>query len=139
MAIEAAAGTEVARGTVWSGRVVSALPVLLMGVSGLFKIVGGLTGSPELLASWIAFGYPPGALLPIGILELGCAVVYAIPRTAALGAILVTGYLGGAVATHVRVSQGIWIAPAALGALAWLGLWLRDPRLRALLPVRGAP
>jgi hypothetical protein len=121
----------------WTGRVLSALPVLMMVTSGTFKLAGALTGNPGMLQSWAHFGYPPAALLPIGVLELACAVVYAIPRTAVLGAVLVTGYLGGAVATHVRMSEAVWFAPATLGVLAWLGLYLREPRLRALLPLRG--
>jgi hypothetical protein len=131
--------TSVGKGTAWSGRIVSALPVLMMGMSGAFKVAGAIGGSRELMDSWVAFGYPPGALLPIGVVEVACAVVYAVPRTAVLGAVLVTGYLGGAIATHVRLGQGIWIAPALLGVLAWLGLYLREPRLRALLPLRGRP
>lgn len=126
----------VGNGTRWAGRVLSAIPVLLMVMSGTFKLVGGVTGSPQMLASWTHLGYPPAALLPIGVLEIACAFVYAFPPTAVLGAVLVTGYLGGAVATHVRVSEAVWFAPALLGALAWLGLYLRDPRLRALLPLR---
>lgn len=128
--------TAVGKRSLWTGRVVSAFPVLVMAMSGGFKVVGAVTSSKELLQNWAASGYPPGALLPIGVLEIACALLYAIPRTSVLGAVLVTGYLGGAVATHVRMSQAIWIAPALLGAIAWLGLFLRDPRLRALLPLR---
>lgn len=127
------------KSTSWAGRIVSAIPVLVMVMSGGFKLVGGLTGSKQLLEGWAQSGYPLGALLPIGVVEIGCALVYAFPRTSVLGAVLVTGYLGGAVATHVRLSQDVWVAPALLGALAWLGLYLRDPRLRALLPLRRAP
>jgi hypothetical protein len=134
--MEAVIPAGVGGSTRWTGRVVSAIPVLLMVMSGTFKVVGGATGNPELLANWAHFGYPPAALLPIGVLEIACALVYAFPRTAVLGAVLVTGYLGGAVATHVRVSEAVWMAPALLGALAWLGLYLREPRLRALLPLR---
>ena len=131
--------TGVGKGTLWTGRVVSALPVLVMAMSGAFKLVGAFTGGKELLQNWARSGYPPGTLLPIGVLEIACALLYAFPRTSALGAVLVTGYLGGAVATHVRLSESTWIAPAVLGALAWLGLFLRDPRLRALLPLRQDP
>ena len=127
------------RRTLWAGRVVSALPPLLMAMSASFKLVGALTGGKEMMENWVGSGYPPGALLPIGIVELACAILYVIPRTSVLGAVLVTGYLGGAVATHVRMSQGVWIAPAILGALAWLGLYLRDARLRVLLPLRRSP
>jgi DoxX-like family len=131
--------TTVSRRALWAGRVLSALPVLVMGLSGVFKVVGALSGNPELHANWAKFGYPPGALLPIGVVELACALVYALPGTAVLGAILVTGYLGGAVATHVRASESVWVAPFLFGVLAWLGIFLRDPRLRALLPLRQKP
>jgi xanthine/uracil permease len=77
----------------------------------------------------------PDVALGLGIVEIACAVIYAIPRTAVLGAILVTGYLGGAIATHVRIHDN-FIPPVVMGVLAWLGLYLRDARLRALLPLR---
>ncbi len=121
------------RWSVWVGRVLSALPVLMMLFSAFLKfrapaeVVQVFTGK---------FGYPPQTLTPLGIVELSCAVLYAIPQTAVLGAVLMTGYLGGAVATHFRVSDPQWFGPAVLGALAWLGLYLRDPRLRDLLPLR---
>jgi hypothetical protein len=137
--METAAVTVPDRRAIWAGRVVSALPPLMMAMSATFKLVGALTGGKEMMDNWVAFGYPPTALLPSGVVELACAIVYVIPRTSVLGAVLVTGYLGGAVATHVRMSQGVWIAPFILGALAWLGLYLRDPRIRALLPVRSEP
>ena len=124
------------RGTVWAGRVVSAIPALILATAGVFKIAGGVTHADELARNWTHFGYPVTQLIPIGLVELGCAVVYAVPRTSALGAILVTGYLGGAIATHVRLGEPVWIAPLFLAVLAWLGLFLRDPRLRALLPLR---
>jgi len=75
-------------------------------------------------------------LLTLGIVEASCAILYLIPRTAVLGAILVTGYLGGAVATHARVGDPAFITPALLGVIAWLGLFLRDRRVRALIPLR---
>ena len=117
---------------IWAGRVVSAIPVFMMGLSGVLKLAGG----ERMTADWAAFGYPHSALIPIGVTELTCALVYVIPRTSVLGAVLVAGYLGGAVATHVRLLQPVWPGPLLLGVLAWLGLWLRDPRLRELLPVR---
>lgn len=73
--------------------------------------------------------------LALGILEIVCTVTYAVPRTAMLGAILLTGYLGGATATHVRIGDS-FISPVILGVLVWGGLFLRDPRLRALIPLR---
>jgi hypothetical protein len=69
-------------------------------------------------------------------LELACTLVYLAPRTAVLGAILLTGYLGGAAATHVRIGDGVFVYPVALGIALWGGLYLRDPRLRALLDPR---
>jgi hypothetical protein len=126
------AAATVGRQALWAGRIASAIPVFFMGVSAVFKLLGG----PRMAADWAAFGYPPAALVPIGLTELACAVIYVVPRTSVLGAVLVTGYLGGAVATHVRLWQPVFFAPAILGALAWLGLYLRDPRLRALLPLR---
>jgi len=85
------------------------------------------------------FGYSDSSIAPIGVLELACAVVYVIPRTAVLGAVLVTTFLGGAVATHVRIGDPSFIGPIVLGILAWVGLYLREPRLRDLLPLRKLP
>ncbi len=117
---------------IWAGRILGAVPVLAMAMSAGMKLLR----TPQVLESWATFGYPEGALLAVGVVELACAVVYAIPRTAVLGAILVTGFLGGATATHVRAGQAAFVAPVLLGVLAWAGLFLRDPRLRALLPLR---
>jgi hypothetical protein len=125
----------VSRKRIWAGRVVSAIPTFIMGLAGILKLAGG----QQMTTGWAAFGYPLSTLFPIGVTELACALLYAIPRTSVLGAVLVTGYLGGAVATHVRLSQPVWTVPALLGVLAWLGLWLRDPRLRELLPLRREP
>jgi hypothetical protein len=80
-------------------------------------------------------GYPAGVLGALAFLEVACTVLYVVPRTAVLGAILLTGYLGGAVATHVRVGDPFAI-PLVLGALLWAGLFLRDERVRDLLPLR---
>jgi hypothetical protein len=80
-------------------------------------------------------GYPERLALGLGILELACTVIYVIPRTAVLGAILLTGYLGGAIATHLRIGEPFFM-PIILGVLVWGGLFLRDPRVRALIPLR---
>jgi hypothetical protein len=82
------------------------------------------------------FGYPESLILKIGILEIFCTVVYMIPRTSVLGAILMTGYLGGATATNVRVGDPSSFIPVLVGVLVWAGLYLRDDRLRALIPLR---
>jgi hypothetical protein len=95
----------------------------LVGAAAVKEMMGG------------KFGYPPGAIVVLGAVELVCALLFVIPRTSVLGAILVTGYLGGAVATHVRAGDA-FVAPALLGVVAWGGLFLRDERLRALLPFR---
>jgi len=84
-------------------------------------------------------GWPLSNAVTIGILLLVCAALYVIPRTSVLGAILLTGYLGGAVATHFRVGDPLFshiLFPTYLGVLLWLGLYLRDARLRALIPLR---
>jgi hypothetical protein len=81
------------------------------------------------------YGYPEHLILYIGMLEVGCTIVYLIPRTAILGAILMTGYLGGATATNVRMGDPSFIGPVLAGVFVWAGLCLRDERLSALIPV----
>lgn len=128
------ASTAVPRWMTWTGRVMTLLPSLLLAMSGTMK----LAGSADVVRDFTGkFGFPPGTLAPIGLLEVGCTLVYLVPRTAVLGAVLLTGYLGGAVVTHLRIGEGaVALAPAALGVIVWGGLFLRDPRLRALLPLR---
>ncbi len=121
----------VSKKMLWSGRIISALPVLLMVFAGAF----GLLKPAAALAGFVHFGYPESAFLPICIVEIACAIVYAIPRTSVLGAILLTGYLGGATATHVRVGEPFFF-PIIVVILVWAGLFLRDDRLRALIPLR---
>ncbi len=113
----------------WTGRVLSALPVLMLLFSASLKI----SHAPMFLEKWSAFGYSEGAATPIGLIEIACAVIYSIPKTRVLGAILVTGYLGGAIATHVRVGD-VFVVPFLLGIFAWAGLFLRDERVAALVP-----
>ena len=113
---------------IWTGWVLSALPSLLLFMSGGMKLV-----KPEMLKQ---MGFPERLGLTLGIVEIGCTVLYLIPSTAVLGAILLTGYLGGAVASHARVLEMQFLAPIVLGMLVWGGLFLRDPRVRALIPVR---
>ena len=88
----------------------------------------------------VQLGYPESVIFGLGIVLLACTVFYLVPRTSILGAILLTGYLGGAVATHVRVGDGLFpiFFPVILGVLVWGGLFLRDDRLRALLPWRSS-
>jgi len=115
----------------WAGRIISALPVLLL----LFSAVIKLVKPPEVVEGFTRLGYAESLALGIGILELVCTIVYMIPRTSILGAILLTGYLGGATATHVRIGEPFF-APIILGGLVWGGLFLRDEQLRELIPLR---
>lgn len=121
-----------AKTRLWAGRILSGLPVLLLLFSGVLKL---LKPAP-VVQGFAHFGYPASLVLAIGMLELGCTIVYVIPRTSVLGAILLTGYLGGATASNVRIGDPLFFVPAILGVLVWAGLFLRDDRLRALLPLR---
>ena len=121
----------VSKKMLWAGRIMSALPVLGLLFSGGMK----LAQPPGLAESFTHLGWPVNLALALGILELACTIVYVIPRTAMLGAILLTGYLGGAIATHVRIGEP-FLPVILMGVLIWGGLFLRDPRLRALMPLR---
>ena len=122
----------VSRKTLWAGRVLSALPALFL----LFDAVMKLVKPAPVVEATVALGYPESVIRGLGIVLLACTILYVIPRTAVLGAILLTGYLGGAVATHVRVGDGAFpvVFPVILGALLWGGRYLRDERLRSLVP-----
>src|SRR5437764_12974793 len=120
------------RWMLWSGYVVSAIPVLMLLFSGVMKFLK----PPSLVEEFERLGYGENLALIIGILEVGCTIIYLIPRTAVLGAILLTGYLGGATATHVRIGDPTFFGPVIVGVLVWLGLYLRDSRLRVLVPWR---
>lgn len=123
--------------TIWTGRILSAFPVALLIFSGTIKLLG----RPEVDQSFIQLGYSPSVAIAIGLLELGCTLLYLIPRTSVIGAIVLTGYLGGAIATHFRVGDPLFshtLFPIYVGALLWLGLFLRENRLRALVPFRHA-
>jgi DoxX-like family len=125
----------VSKGRLWTGRIMSALPALFLLVDG----VGKLVKPAPVVEGTVQLGYPESVLLGLGIVLLACTVLYVIPRTAVLGAILLTGYLGGAVATHVRVESPLFshiLFPVYLAVLIWGGLYLRDERLRALIPLR---
>ena len=116
----------------WAGRVLSALPALMLVASASMK----LSHSPQVVAMFTnKLGYQETSLTGIGFLELACTALYVIPQTAFLGALLLTGYLGGAIATHVRIGEP-FATPLVLGVLVWLGLYLRESRLKALAPLR---
>ena len=118
-----------ANAKVWTSRILGALVILFLLVDGAGKVLR--------LAPYVEgtakVGYPEGCLVPLGIVLIASTILYAIPRTAVLGAILLTGYLGGATATHVRMEQP-FIFPVVLGVIVWGCLFLRDERVRALLP-----
>ena len=116
----------------WAGRTISALPVLLLLFSGVMKL---LKPAP-VLQGFAHYGYPESLIVAIGILEIACTLIYVIPLTSYLGAILMTGYLGGATASNVRVGDPSYFVTVILGVLVWAGLYLRDARLRTLLPLR---
>jgi DoxX-like family len=101
----------------------------------VFSAVMKLVGGAEVKQGIAHLGLPESMLTPLSILELACAVVYLIPAIAVLGAILLTGYIGGAICTHWRVGDPFFIQ-IALGIFVWLGIYLREERLKALLPVR---
>ncbi|MCA9411816.1 MAG: DoxX family protein [Candidatus Omnitrophica bacterium] len=122
---------QVSKKAFWGGWVLSILPVLMLLMSATMKFLQ----PPESVEGFEHLGYPLSVSIPLGVVELGCAIVYLIPQTSVLGAILLTGYLGGATASHVRVEEAFYI-PIALGVMIWLGLYLRDPRLRRLVPLR---
>ena len=116
----------------WCGWTLSVLPCLMM----LFSVMMKMTlpeGVPEHFAH---LGWSLSDLTGLAVLELACTVIYLVPRTAVLGAVLLTGYLGAAAATHVRIGDGVAPFPIILGVLLWAGLFLRDPRLHFLLPLR---
>lgn len=117
----------------WAGRILSALPTLFLLVDGGMK----LFKPPVVVQSTLELGYPESAIVGIGVVLLIATILYVIPRTAVLGTILLTGYLGGAVATHVRVSGPVFniVFPVIFGCMLWGGLWLRDNNLRRLIPV----
>ena len=127
--------SSISKRALWAGRIISALPVLFLLMDSVMKFVK----LAPVVEATVKLGYSATTIVPLGIVLLTCTVLYVIPRTSVLGAILLTGYLGGAVATHVRVGDPLFshvLFPVYLGVMIWLGLYLRDNRLRALVPLR---
>ncbi len=125
----------VSKKMLWTGRIMNALVVLFLLMDGVMK----LFNPAPVVEGMIKLGYPLSLTSVIGIVLLVCVVLFAIPRTSILGAILLTGYLGGAVASQLRVGLPLFsnvLFPVYMGALIWGGLFLRDERLRALIPLR---
>jgi hypothetical protein len=119
------------RKIVWVGWVLSVLAALLFLFSAFIKFKGG----PEMEQAMAHLGLPASMITPLGILELTCVVIYLIPATSVLGAILLAGYIGGTIVTCWRVGDP-FIVNIVLGLVVWLGLYLREPRLKELIPVR---
>jgi len=124
----------VSKKRLWAGRIISGLPVLFLLLDGIMKLIKPVV----VVDTTVRLGYPESVIVALGIVLLLCTVVYIIPRTSVVGAILLTGYLGGAVATQVRVGAGLFpiLFPVIIGVLIWGGLYLREERLRTLLPLR---
>ena len=119
------------KSALWGGRVLSFLVVAMLVMSASMKF----SGAPELAAGLTHLGFGSDMAITLGIIELTCVLLYLVPHTAVLGAVLVTGYLGGAISVHLRIGEPVHV-PLLLGVVAWAGLWLREPRLRRLLPLR---
>jgi hypothetical protein len=119
----------------WAGRVLSAIPILFLTFDAVIKLIR----IPAVSQGMTQLGYPVSLAQPLGIVLLACVLIYALPRTAVLGAVLLTGYLGGAIATHVRVGDPLFshvLFPVYVALMLWGGIYLRDERVRALLPLR---
>jgi uncharacterized membrane protein YphA (DoxX/SURF4 family) len=115
----------------WIGWTLTALAFGVFAMSASMKFMA----PPQVLEMFGHLGWQPSALIPLGILELSCALLYLIPRVSVLGAIVLTGFLGGAIATHVRLGEPV-IMHVFIGLFIWGGLYLREPRLRELLPLK---
>lgn len=128
-------GTSEPAGRLWIARVLTAVSVLFLVFDGVTKIMN----VDAVKAAMVELGYPNGVARGLGVLILLCVAVYLVPRTAVLGAILLTGFLGGAVASQVRIGHplfGYTLFPVYIALMLWGGLYLRDSRLRALIPLR---
>lgn len=131
----AARGAPTSRRALWAGRLLGGLPALFL----LADSAGKLAKLTPVVEGTVKLGYPESVLIGLGIVLLSSTVLYLIPRTSVLGAVLLTGYLGGAVATHVRAGDPLithTLFPVYFGVMLWAGLYLRDGRLRAIFPLR---
>jgi len=128
----------ISKSRLWTGRIMSGLVILFMIMDSVFKFFT----TPEAVAGTVELGYAEHHLIPLGILALIPTVLYAIRSTSVLGAILLTGYFGGAIATHFRIDNPLLshtLFPTYLALLMWGGLWLRNPLLRSLFPLKTPP
>ena len=131
MATTSQTAPDISKPIILAGWIIGIVAVAFLVMSGVVKLV-----RPDLfVVGFTRFGYDQSVVLPLGVVQLVCTVLYLFPRTAVLGAVLLTGYMGGAIATHLRVGDPYFVQ-FGLGVLLWLGLYLRDRRIRALLPLR---
>src|SRR5262245_46739008 len=131
--VEASVASRYKTWIVWAGRVVSIAPVYIL----LWSARAKLTHDPWYVREWSRIGWSPNALNGVGAIQVTCLVLYLIPQTAVLGTVLLTGYLGGAIASYVRMGEPYPpLVPLTTCLLAWLGIYLREPRLWSLLPLR---
>jgi hypothetical protein len=122
------------KGQLWTGRILSGLSIAFL----LFDATIHMIKIPAVVAGFTALGFPASVAFPIGVIELVCIILYVIPRTSVLGAIFLTGYLGGAIATQVRIGAPMFsttLFPIYVALFLWGGLYFRDPRVRALIPI----
>src|SRR5437764_13681982 len=120
----------VSRGALWTGRVVSAFPILIVLMGSVMKLMR----LPAVHEGFARAGLSDSLIVPVGLIELSCVITYVIPATAVLGAILMTGLLGAACLTSLRMADPTYLLPVILGMLAWGGLFMRDQRVRGFLP-----
>jgi hypothetical protein len=125
----------ISKAALWTGWLMSALVVFLVLLGSVMKLVR----APSVIQGFALHGLSANLIVPVGVIELVCVVVYVIPQTAVLGAILMTGLLGAAALTNLRVGDPTYPMPLVLGMLAWGGLYMRDLRLRELIPLRASP
>lgn len=123
---------QLSRGVLWTSRLLSAIPVLLVLLGSVMKLMK----TASVIQAFAQAGLPERLIVPVGLIELTCVIVYLVPSTSFLGAILLTGLLGGATVTTLRIGDPTYPMPILLGMMAWGGLYLRDRRLRALIPLR---
>ena len=128
------ASASVSKSSLWAGRVLSGLLVLFL----IFDGVGKAIKLPQVVEATVRLGFPESTIVGIGTVLLLSTALYVIPQTSVLGAILLTGYLGGATATNVRIGSALFNTcfPIIFGVLVWIGLYLRDSRLRTIIPLR---
>ena len=123
---------QLSKGVLWTSRLLSAIPVLLVLLGSVMKLMK----PASVIQASAQAGLPERLIVPVGLIELTCVILYLVPSTSVLGAILMTGLLGGATVTTLRIGDPTYPMPILLGMMAWGGLYLRDRRLRALIPLR---